>query len=80
MSLMLYKEGKGTRVWGKVYQTVIIRDDELAEFHAKGWKSHPDEVAAKPDKDKPIKRIRRTHAEEADKPQPEVSDEPNNEG
>lgn len=80
MSVMLYKEGKGTRVWGKEYQTVIVRDDELADFRAKGWKDHPDEVSAKPAEDKPIKRTRRTPAEEAGKPQAEVSDEPTNEG
>jgi len=80
MSVMLYKEGKGTRVWGKEYQTVVVRDDELAEYKAKGWKEHPDEVTAKPADDKPIKRTRRTTAEEADKPQLEVSDETDNEG
>lgn len=80
MSVMLYKEGKGTRVWGKEYQTVIVRDDELAEFRAKGWKDHPGEVTAKPAEGKAIKRTRRTPAEEAGKPQAEVSDEHTNEG
>lgn len=80
MSVMLYKEGKGTRVWGKEYQTVIVRDDELASYKSKGWKEHPDEVNAKPVEEKPIKRTRRTNAEEADKPQQEVSNESHNEG
>ncbi|PNK64543.1 hypothetical protein A6J33_018025 [Pantoea sp. FDAARGOS_194] len=80
MSVMLYKEGKGTRVWGKEYQTVVVRDDELSDYKSKGWKEHPDEVKAKAAEDKPIKRTRRTNAEEADKPQKEVSDETDNEG
>lgn len=80
MSVMLYREGNGTRVWGKEYQTVIVRDDELTEYRSKGWKDHPDDVAATPAEEKPIKRTRRTNAEEAEKPQDEVIDEPDNEG
>ena len=80
MSVMLYKEGKGTRVWGKEYQTVVVLDDELAGYKSKGWKEHPDEVKANPAEEKPIKRTRRTNAEEAGKPQKEVSDESHNEG
>ena len=80
MSVMLYREGTGTRVWGKEYETVIVRDDQLAEYRGNGWKDHPSEVSAGPAVDKPIKRTRRTNAEEADKPQKEVTDEPDNEG
>lgn len=80
MSVMLYKSGRGTKVWGKEYQTVVVRDDELEDYLHSGWKKHPDEVAAKPAEDKPIKRTRRTNAEEAEKPHTEVTDEPENKG
>jgi len=32
MSVMLYKERKGNRVWGKEYQTEEGSDDELADY------------------------------------------------
>jgi len=80
MSVMLYKSGHGTKVWGREYQTVVVRDDELSDYLSQGWKKHPGEVTAKAAEDKPIKRTRRTNAEAADKPQAEVSDEPENKG
>lgn len=80
MSVMLYKSGRGTKVWGKEYQTVVVSDDELSDYLSQGWKKHPDEVAAKPAEDKPIKRTRRTNAESAEQPQAEVTDEPENKG
>lgn len=80
MSVMLYKSGRGTKVWGREYQTVVVRDDELSDYLSQGWKKHPDEVAAKPAEEKPIKRTRRTNAKAAEQPQAEVTDEPENKG
>ncbi|HCJ9394972.1 TPA: hypothetical protein NV922_001278 [Escherichia coli] len=80
MGVMLYKSGRGTKVWGKEYQTVVVRDDELSDYLSQGWKKHPDEVVAKTAEEKPAKRTRRTNAEAAEQAQAEVTDEPENKG
>ncbi|WP_072929942.1 hypothetical protein [Nissabacter archeti] len=63
MSVMLYKEGRGTRVWGKEYQTKVVSDSDVAEHLAAGWHKHPDDVAAAEVKAEPVKRTRKTKAE-----------------
>lgn len=63
MSVMLYRHGKGTRVWGKEYKTVIVRDDEAAEHLKQGWHKHPDEVKAEKTEQEPVKRTRKNKAE-----------------
>lgn len=87
MSVMLYKSGRGTKVWGKEYQTVVVRDDELSDYLSQGWKKHPDEVPedevkgeGKLSKTYNVKRTRRTNAVAAEQPQAEVTDEPENKG
>lgn len=81
MSVMLYKEGKGTRVWGKQYKTVAVDETDVDSHLADGWCRHPDEVAAKKQEPTKIKRTRKTPAEDdAEQPQEEVSDEHNDEG
>lgn len=80
MSVMLYKEGKGTRVWGKQYKTAVVSESDVASYLADGWHKHPDEVGAKPVETTKIKRTRKTSAQAAEEPQEEVSDESHNEG
>lgn len=63
MSVMLYRQGKGTRFWGKEYKTVIVRDDEVSEHLNQGWHKHPDEVKAEKPEQESIKRTRKTKAE-----------------
>jgi len=63
MGVMLYRHGKGTRVWGKEFKTVIVRDDEVAEHIKQGWYEHPDEVMAEKPEQGPIKRTRKPKAE-----------------
>lgn len=60
MGVMLYRQGKGTRVWGREYKTIVVRDDEVAECIKQGWYKHPDEVKAEQE---PVKRTRKTKAE-----------------
>ncbi|MEM6162044.1 hypothetical protein AAH446_16085 [Erwinia sp. P6884] len=80
MGVMLYREGKGTRVWGKQYKTTVVSESDIASYLADGWCKHPDEVDAKPVETAKIKRTRKTSAEAAEEPQEEVSDESDNEG
>lgn len=76
MSTMLYKEGKGTRAWGKQYKTIVVKDDEVQEHLADGWHKHPDDVHAPKAEQTKIKRTRKTNAESAE----EVDDEHVDEG
>ncbi|EKS1846855.1 hypothetical protein QBD22_003814 [Cronobacter muytjensii] len=46
MSTMLYREGRGTRVWGKEYETKIVADEEVSKHLKEGWSEHPDDVKA----------------------------------
>ncbi|WP_312227555.1 hypothetical protein [Pseudescherichia sp.] len=66
MSTMLYKEGKGTRIWGKQYKTIVVKDDEVQEHLADGWHKHPDDVHAQKAEQTKIKRTRKTNAEAAE--------------
>jgi len=63
MSTMLYREGKGTQVWGKEFQTKVVKDEAIAEHLADGWHMHPDEVAAKKVEKEPNKRARKNKVE-----------------
>ncbi|MCK1966867.1 hypothetical protein MT962_000654 [Franconibacter sp. IITDAS19] len=80
MSVMLYKEGNGTRVWGKEYKTTIVPEHDVESMIAEGWHKHPDEVMSQKTEQTRIKRTRRTNSEAAEEPQEEVSDEHKNEG
>lgn len=80
MNVMLYKEGKGTRVWGKQYKTTVVSDSDVESHLADGWHKHPDDVSAKVIEPTKIKRTQKTSAETAEGPQAEVRDEPDNEG
>ncbi|ELY4440249.1 hypothetical protein SMZ43_003931 [Cronobacter dublinensis] len=44
MSTMLYREGRGTRVWGKELESKVVNDDEVKSHIDNGWFEHPDEV------------------------------------
>lgn len=63
MSTMLYKQGTGTKVWGKKYQTVIVGDDEVSDYLKNGWHKHPDDVPEAKPETKKITRTRTTKAE-----------------
>ncbi|WP_312212336.1 hypothetical protein [Pseudescherichia sp.] len=76
MSTMLYKEGKGTRVWGKQYNTIVVKDSDVDSHLAEGWHKHPDDVHAQKAEQPKIKRTRKTNAEAAE----EVDDEHVDEG
>lgn len=78
MNVMLYREGVGTRIWGKQYKTMIVSEDDVASHLSDGWFKHPDEVRAKPVETAKVKRTRKANAEA--EPQEEVSDESDNEG
>ena len=75
MSTMLYKEGKGTRVWGKQYKTVVVKDDDVHEYLADGWHKHPHDIDAKKEEPAKIKRTRKTNAEAAEEVEHEHVDE-----
>lgn len=68
MGVMLYRQGRGTRVWGKEYQTIVV-NEEGVEVHKKdGWYCHPDEVKSGSDNQEKIKRPRKVRADtDADK-------------
>lgn len=63
MSVMLYKEGKGTRVWGKEYKTTVVDESLVKEFLSDGWREHPGDVKSSDIEQTPIKRTRKTKAE-----------------
>lgn len=63
MSVMLYKEGKGTRVWGKEYKTTVVDESLVKEHLSDGWHEHPGDVKSSDIEQKPIKRPRKTKAE-----------------
>lgn len=44
MSVMLYKSGRGTKVWGKELQSKVVVDDDVEELLAEGWYEHPGDV------------------------------------
>lgn len=71
MSTMLYKQGLGTKVWGKEYKTIVVKDEDISEHLKDGWYKHPDEV---PDTKAETKKNTRTRTNKAE------SDEHNNEG
>jgi hypothetical protein len=63
MSVMLYKEGKGTRVWGKEYKTTVVDESLVKEHLSDGWLEHPGGVESSDVEQKPIKRTRKNKAE-----------------
>lgn len=44
MSVMLYKSGLGTKVWGKELQSKVVTDGDVEEYLAEGWFKHPQDV------------------------------------
>ena len=76
MSTMLYKEGRGTLIWGKQYKTIIVKDSDVESHLSDGWHKHPDDVHATKAEQPKIKRTRKTNAEAAE----EVDDEHVDEG
>lgn len=68
MGVMLYKQGRGTRVWGKEYKAIVVEASEVDSYLKDGWHSHPDDVKGEETNKEPIKRTRKTKAEsDADK-------------
>lgn len=68
MGVMLYREGRGTRVWGREYKTIVVEASEVDAHLKDGWHSHPDEVKDEIVSKEPVKRTRKTKAEsDADK-------------
>jgi hypothetical protein len=63
MSVMLYRDGKGTRVWGKQYKTIAVDESLVKEYLSDGWHEHPDDVKPSEIEQKAIKRTRKTKAE-----------------
>ncbi|HBI07866.1 MAG TPA: hypothetical protein DDY48_12215 [Erwinia persicina] len=63
MSVMLYKSGRGTKVWGKELQSKVVVDGDVEELLADGWYEHPGDVNSSDTEQKPIKRTRKTKAE-----------------
>lgn len=64
MGVMLYKQGRGTRVWGKEYQTIIVDETDVDAHKKDGWHSHPDEVKGEGDSQEMTKRTRKPKAED----------------
>lgn len=44
MGVMLYKQGRGTKVWGKDVQVKVVDDGDVEDHLADGWVRHPNEV------------------------------------
>ncbi|MBZ4768479.1 hypothetical protein HU131_24645, partial [Salmonella enterica subsp. enterica serovar Typhimurium] len=44
MGVMLYKQGRGTKVWGKEVQAKVVDDSDVEDHLADGWVKHPNEV------------------------------------
>ncbi len=44
MGVMLYKQGRGTKVWGKEVQVKVVDDSDVEDHLADGWVRHPNEV------------------------------------
>ena len=44
MSVMLYKAGGDTKVWGRKLQTCTVSEQEIEHLLKDGWHSHPDSV------------------------------------
>lgn len=44
MGVMLYKQGRGTKVWGKEVQAKVVDDGDVEDHLADGWVKHPNEV------------------------------------
>ncbi len=39
MGVMLYKQGRGTKVWGKEVQAKVVDDSDVEDHLADGWLS-----------------------------------------
>lgn len=63
MGVMLYKQGRGTRVWGKEFKSIIVEEDAVSDHLKEGWHEHPDEVNGESVNQGRIKRTRKTKAE-----------------
>jgi len=82
MNVMLYKEGKGTQVWGKQLKTVIVDDSNVESYVSEGWHKHPDDIVAEKDLKPVVKKEPKKKGggeEPPEEPQDEVIDEPDNE-
>lgn len=44
MSVMLYKQGRGTKVWGKDLQTKVVDEGDVEGHVSEGWFEHPADV------------------------------------
>lgn len=44
MGVMLYKQGRGAKVWGREMQSKVVNDGDLDDHLADGWFTHPNEV------------------------------------
>ncbi|WP_234923241.1 hypothetical protein [Salmonella enterica] len=44
MGVMLYKQGRGTKVWGKEVQAKVVDDSDVEDHLDDGWVKHPNEV------------------------------------
>lgn len=82
MNVMLYKEGRGTQVWGRQYKTVIVDDSDVDSFIADGWFKHPSDVEADKEKSAAAQAQKKKtgNDKKPEKPQDEVIDEYNDEG
>lgn len=68
MGVMLYRSGRGTRLWGREYQTIVVDEADVDDHKKDGWYSHPDDVKSVSDNQEKIKRPRKVRAEtDADK-------------
>ncbi|MEB6533274.1 hypothetical protein MXM51_01750 [Pantoea stewartii] len=44
MSVMIFQAGGNTHVWGRKLQTKVVEEDDVNDYLANGWYSHPNEV------------------------------------
>lgn len=42
--VMLYRDGKGTKVWGHDMETTIVEKSDLKKYLSEGWDLHPQDV------------------------------------